>query len=411
MTGTTTSVMNDSRKKESMTVFAVMTMYFLVPTQGVVLATFQTISEAFPEVGFTAISYLATIVALAQIPAALFSGAVAGRKVRYRTICIWSLLLYVAAGVAPYFATTDTNFNVLLLSRFLFGLGLGAFSPLTNALVTTIYRKNEQKRASMLGYGNTIFNIAAIAAQTGGGFLCLISWQTTFLFYLVGIIPLIFVVMFLKEPEAVDTEGKERVKIPMVAYLYLLVFTITLIATYPALMFVSIIMAQHDLGGAGLAGTLLSVFTVVGAVVAALFGTIYKILKNKILPISIMVNALAMFVIYYSSSISNLPLFVSAFVLVGIGLTGITIGTPMILSTTVSASVLAAAMGLNAAFMNAGAFLSSPYSSLVVTVSGIDDPRFVLLVSGIIMVVFSLFMFVVIAKTANTVVAQTSDRR
>ena len=399
---TTTNVMNDADKKETMTVFAVMLMYFLVPTQGVVLAAFQTISEAFPDVGFTAISYLATIVALAQIPAALFSGAVAGRKVRYRTICIWSLALYVAAGVVPYFATNDTNFNMILFSRFLFGLGLGAFSPLTNALVTTIYRKNEQKRASMLGYGNTIFNIAAIAAQTGGGFLCLISWQTTFLFYLVGIIPLIAVVLFLKEPEATAEESKERVKIPMVAYLYLMIFTITLIATYPVLMFVSMIMAQHNLGGAGLAGTLLSVFTVVGAVIAALFGNIYKVLKNKILPIAILINALAMFVVYYSSAISNLPLFVSAFVLVGFGLTGITIGTPMILSTTVSASVYAAAMGLNAAFMNAGAFLSSPYTSLIVQVSGNEDPRFVLLVSGIIMVIFSAIMMVIVSRIKQT---------
>ena len=399
---TTTNVMNDADKKETMTVFAVMLMYFLVPTQGVVLAAFQTISEAFPDVGFTAISYLATIVALAQIPAALFSGAVAGRKVRYRTICIWSLALYVAAGVVPYFATNDTNFNMILFSRFLFGLGLGAFSPLTNALVTTIYRKNEQKRASMLGYGNTIFNIAAIAAQTGGGFLCLISWQTTFLFYLVGIIPLIAVVLFLKEPEATAEESKERVKIPMVAYLYLMIFTITLIATYPG---ADVRVDDHGAAQPGRSrpcGTLLSVFTVVGAVIAALFGNIYKVLKNKILPIAILINALAMFVVYYSSAISNLPLFVSAFVLVGFGLTGITIGTPMILSTTVSASVYAAAMGLNAAFMNAGAFLSSPYTSLIVQVSGNEDPRFVLLVSGIIMVIFSAIMMVIVSRIKQT---------
>ena len=63
-----------------------------------------------------------------------------------------------------------------------------------------------------------------------------------------------------------------------------------------------------------------------------------------------------------------------------------------------SASVYAAAMGLNVVFMNAGSFLSSPYSSLIVVVSRENDPCFVLLVSGILMVVFSIIMLAVVAR-------------
>jgi MFS family permease len=99
--------------------------------------------------------------------------------VRYRTICIISTVFYVVAGTLPYFCGTSMGFGGLLASRFVFGLAVGFFTPLTNALVSHLY-DDEDKRASALGYGNAMFSVGGILSQLIGGYLCLVScWQSS----------------------------------------------------------------------------------------------------------------------------------------------------------------------------------------------------------------------------------------
>jgi len=383
-----------------------MSLYFFVPSMGIVLASFGSIAAAFPNVPFITITYLATLVGLAQIPAALFAGWAAGRHFKYKTLTIFSMILFILAGTAPYFATSETSFSLILFSRVLFGVALGIFSPIANALIVKLFDQ-EQKRATMLGFGNVMFNIGAIVTQMLGGFLCVISWQTTFLAHLLGIVALVLVALFLKEPEKEEALKKEKVKVPGIAFAYMSIFTITLMCTYPLMTLISMIMGDAGLGDSALAGTLLSLFTVAGAITAALFGAIYKLTKKWVLPVSALLIAIGFFVVYSSSApgSASLPLFIVGVMLVGVGLTGITIGTPMLVSMATSAAAATAGMGFVAAFMNLGSFLSSPYMSLVGAVTGQNSPRFMMLASAVLILIFSaILVFVVLRVKAGEAV-------
>lgn len=396
----TEEIVGKRNKTSAGLIIALMSLYFFVPAQGSILAAMGAIGAAFPDVPVGTLGYLVSLVALAQIPAAIISGAIAGRYVKYRTICIVSMILFIISGCFPYFMADGSSFAVLLGSRVVFGLALGFFAPLTNALVVNLF-DDEQKRAATLGFGNTMFNVGAIVGQLVGGFLCLISWQTTFLVYVMGVIALLLVVVFLKEPERkVDDNKKEKVKVPPIAFAYMLIFTLTLCATYPAPTYVSIIMQEASMGNAALSGTLLSLYTVVGAVTAALFGLIYKFAKKWVLPFSTVVLAIGFALCYVSSdpSASSLPLFIVGFLVVALGITGVTVGTPMIVSTVVAAAAATAAMGFVTAFMNLGAFLATPYADVVMNATGSASPRVVLVASAIFFVVFAVILFFVVSR-------------
>ena len=83
-----------------------------------------------------------------------------------------ALILFLAGGVAPAFLN---NFTTLLLSRAVFGIGIGLLSPLGNALVLGLFEG--QERANMLGLGGVVMNLGGIAFQMLVGFLAAISWR------------------------------------------------------------------------------------------------------------------------------------------------------------------------------------------------------------------------------------------
>lgn len=383
----------------------IMSLYFLVPTLGAVNGAMGEIAAAFPEAG-AAVAYVFTIVALAQIPSSLISGAIAGKKVRYQTICIISTILYVIAGCSPYFFGEALGFAGLLVSRFIFGLAVGFFAPLTNALVAQLF-DDENRRASAMGFGNAMFSVGGIVSQLLGGFLCLISWQTTFLVYAIGVITLILVALFLKEPVAPESqldsaEGKkeEKAKLPGVAFFYLVMFAVALTVLSPLQSYCAVVMQDVGLGDSATAGLILSGLTVACAICSVLFGTLYRGLKQWILPLAVLVVAISLVICYIASTpgATNLPLWVIGFLVYGFGMMALSVATPQLLSVAVPLSAITFAMGLNNIFMNIGNFLGTPYSQLVIAITGSSDMRTIFSISAVLLVVIALIMFIAVAR-------------
>ncbi len=143
------------------------------------------------------------------IPASLVAGALAGNKVKYKTLIIIGIILYLIGGFAPAFAN---NFSTILIERAIFGIGWGLIAPLGNALAISFYEGN--KRASILGLGAVIMNLGSIVMQFAGGALAVIGWKYSFYSHALGIVSLIFVIIFLTEPPKVaEPAGAEKSKI------------------------------------------------------------------------------------------------------------------------------------------------------------------------------------------------------
>lgn len=369
-------VENAVQKKDSVVPAGVyitlMAIYFVVPSQGAVLAALADMAVAFPDVDPSLFGYMVSIVALAQIIASIVAGAVAGKKISYKMLLVIAIALYLVAGLIPYFIPDGGSFELILVSRFVFGLGIGCFKPMADALIAACF-SDEGKRAGAYGFGNAFFNIGAIVFQMAGGFLCLISWQTTFLVYLLGIIPLLCVLFAFKEPEKAEVSAdkpKQKVSIPISVWALFVMFLLTQIFQYPTFVYLSQFMAEAGLGDSAMAGTLLSAITLIGIVVAIFFGGIYRALKKMALPISAFCVAIGELCVYFACVNVSMPLMIFAVLIFGAGATIMMAGLSQEVARLVNPATAAIAMGFLSAFMNVGTFAATPYTTLVSSATG-----------------------------------------
>lgn len=138
---------------------AVMSVFFIAMGIGTITPAIQSIAEAFPEIGFSTILLVSTLPSLFIIPSTYIAGMVVGTKVGYRPLLIAGVLLFSLAGAAPYILTS--SFAIILVTRALFGIGLGVIMPLGNALILSLYEG--QERANMLGLSGVVMNLGGIA--------------------------------------------------------------------------------------------------------------------------------------------------------------------------------------------------------------------------------------------------------
>lgn len=392
-------------------VFAIMFMNFFIPTHGIVATTFAAMAESYPDVSASALTYVTAVVNVAQVAASIGAGVLIGRKLKYKTAGIISLLLFTVAGGFPFLMGEGLSFGALLASRCLFGLGLGAFSPIVNSTIAYLFDK-ENTRAFMMGAKDVFFSLGATIGNIIAGILCLISWQTTYVFYLFGIIPLVFFVIFYKEPEFVQETKKEKIKIPKTAFYYLFLLLVVMLLTQFCWNYIAFILTDMGYSSAVI-GTIVTCFTV-GAILGGIaYGFCYRFFKNYILFVAMIMVSLSFIIIYgASSSVSTSLLFVFGigFFLSGFASVMFTAGIPMSLSLTVPASAIAAAMGLFFAFQNFGSFLASPVGQLFFRIVGQDAPINTIFIFGLVVaLIFTVIVFITSTRDAKLAKAQKQE--
>ena len=239
------------------------------------------LAAQFPSNNYALISTLPT---LFIVPTTLWAGAVAGKKIRYRTISLVGILLFLIGGIAPFFLTE--SFTVLLICRAVFGIGVGLRASLGNALVMQYYTGKEQ--ADMLGYGNLISNFGGVLLQMVAGSLAEYGWNYTFLAHLLGLFSLLLLV-FQPEPEesccaptvtaevpngyrhsllkSAGFDHRGRIATALTAFLLFL----QQLVSYPILMNISLLFEHRHAGGATVAATALSLYSASGCLIGILY--------------------------------------------------------------------------------------------------------------------------------------------
>lgn len=123
-----------------------------------------------------------------------------GRK----KIIVPSLFLFGIAGTACGFVG---SFNLLLLLRFLQGIGAASLLSLTVTLIGDLF--TAERRTTAMGYNASVSSIGTALYPTIGGALATIGWNYPFMLPLVAI-PIGLLVLFaLKNPEP---KGKQNLK-------------------------------------------------------------------------------------------------------------------------------------------------------------------------------------------------------
>lgn len=152
-------------------------------------------SQAFPEASSTAISLVITLPGLSVAVAGFFVGAFADRVGKVRTLAI-SSVLFTLAG---YAALVLNSIELILIARLILGVGISGIAVSTTALIADYFTGYALTRA--LALQSAAMGAGVLVLETAGGFLAEFGWRAPFWLYGIGLIILVGVVLFLREPE------------------------------------------------------------------------------------------------------------------------------------------------------------------------------------------------------------------
>ena len=114
------------------------------------------------------------------------------RLMKTRTLALTGLLLYVLSGTGAFLVD---NIGILLFMRALLGVSVGMIMPLSTGLLSYYFPPEEQ--ASLMGLSAAMNQMGGVVATLLAGLLAGISWNYSFLVYMLGLIAVVSVVLYL----------------------------------------------------------------------------------------------------------------------------------------------------------------------------------------------------------------------
>jgi len=249
------------------------------------------ISPAFPamaryfDIDKEQIGWLITAFTLPGVFLTPFFGVIADRFGR-KIVLVPALFLFAVAG----FACSQVNdFSVLVILRFVQGIGGASLGSLNATLIGDIFNKEE--RPAAMGYNASVLSIATASYPFFGGALAMLGWNYPFYFPLLAI-PVGLLVMFgLKNPDPRGGEAfRDYIRAALNSVLNKQVYALfalnvlTFIILYGSyLTFFPLIMDAKFGSNSFIIGTVMSVSSITTALTSALNGRLNKIYSPAIL--------------------------------------------------------------------------------------------------------------------------------
>lgn len=177
----------------SISLLTVMAGAAMAPALGV-------IREHFSDCSPLMVQFIVSLPALFIIITNLFFSSLC-RIMKTRTLALAGLALYVISGAGAFFVD---NIWVLLALRAILGISVGMVMPLSTGLLSYYFPPQEQ--AHLMGLSAAMNQMGGVVATFLSGFLAGISWNCSFLVYLLGLISLVMVAAFLPN-ERLSSQG------------------------------------------------------------------------------------------------------------------------------------------------------------------------------------------------------------
>lgn len=306
-------------KRETLSVLnylAILSVFLFSGAGTFMNAALQTMIEAWPQLSASSVRMVVSLPPLISLPVMLFIGVVVGRKISYRMCAILGTLLIAVGGVAPFFLSS--NWALILFFRALLGVGAG-FLGMRNALIVRAVPK--EKQAAFIGYGSTVMNVGAFIANPIVGILAKYSWKHPFLFDAIAFIPVVIMLLFLREPdaeeEASDEGAAEEVKqaepvsTEKAGFTWRLVYyavmqLLTTAVLYPMLSGLATYVSVKGIADSVLAGTMLSAYSIAGVIANMFIGQIMGATKKFTIGLMCILAALGQAIVLFIPSVPTL---------------------------------------------------------------------------------------------------------
>lgn len=269
------------------------------------------IAKAFPDASPTMIKLILTAPSIMIIPFSFLSSYLTS-KLTKRTILMIGLGIYLVGGIGPQFVPT---IELLLLFRLILGAGVGLVMPLSMTLINDYFEGKE--RTKMMGYNSAFSNLGGILTMLLAGWLATFGWRVPFNVYFLGLFIFILIFFFLPKGEVQQPRSKEqKSRLPLAVFGYALAMGGIMLAYYSIATNIAIYLEQSELGGATLAGTVVSFTTVGGMITSLLLVQIESAFKKFVIPVMLLGMGVAFLLLTFTYSV---PLILVSVCLVGFG--------------------------------------------------------------------------------------------
>lgn len=315
------------------------------------------IEQVFPGQD-TLVSMIITIPSLAVAVVGFAMGALADRLGKVRVLAT-SLVVFTAAGAVGYLMEggSDIQLYILLVFRFVVGIGIAGISSAVTALIAEYYTGMDRVRA--LSYQSAAMGVGVLILEYTGGVLAEFSWREPFLVYLIGVPILLMVLLTMREPQREDHGSMGRITPERKANKRLL--TICYITIFVAMTMAFLLptkMPTYLQTELAVSTSVTGLFLGVHGVTNACFSLMYRRFVQRISPFSIiavgfLLLAIALLTLEVSESVASA---VVMMIVAGAGLGMVCPAVSNTLAGETTASTSGKIMGGYSTCLNLGQF-------------------------------------------------------
>lgn len=269
------------------------------------------IAKAFPDASPTMIKLILTAPSIMIIPFSFLASYLTS-KLTKRTIILIGLTIYLIGGIGPQFVP---SIELLLLFRLILGAGVGLIMPLSMSLINDYFEGRE--RTKMMGYNSAFSNLGGILTMLLAGWLATFGWRVPFNVYFLGLFIFILIFFFLPKGEIQKRqENEKKARLPLAVFGFALAMGGIMLAYYSIATNIAVYLEQSQLGGAALAGTVISFTTVGGMITSLILVQIELTFKRFTVPVMLSGMAIAFLLLTVTHSV---PIIMLSVCLIGFG--------------------------------------------------------------------------------------------
>ena len=115
-----------------------------------------------------------------------------------------AMAIFTITGTASFFLE---NFPLILICRFILGIGIAGISLTITALIGEYYAG--MQRAKVIGYQAAAIGVGTLVLETLGGSLAEVGWNYPFLIYLIGVPIFIFGILSVRDPSRIVRDSSQ----------------------------------------------------------------------------------------------------------------------------------------------------------------------------------------------------------
>jgi MFS family permease len=228
------------------------------------------------------VNYIISAGAIFMVVGSVLATVLMGKFSKKSLLIIAGILF----AVSSIFCVAVYNTVYICLMRTIMGIGEGMTNVVIMAYIAQLYVA-ESKRAAFIGYYNAAMMVIGAVMSYAGGVLAYPEWTNAFNLYWPSVLMVIGIVLFIpnlkdfevqKHQEKRKGDKKEPLGSLFAAFIVAYIFYTWMYANFA--YYISSYVAEMKLGTSVFAGTLTSLSTIAGLILAILFGKIYGVLQK-----------------------------------------------------------------------------------------------------------------------------------